>query len=83
MIPKDSVAPITDLRVLPPQADVVDLGALCAEVLRDVDGEVMDTGKTGDPGKRDTASGALNDNHSPEKQPETAGGRAATLSEGP
>lgn len=49
---------MTDLRVFSPQADVVDPGALCAKVLRDVDGEVLNAGKTSDPGKRDTASGA-------------------------
>lgn len=43
----------TDLRVFSPQADVVDPGALCSKVLWDVNGEVLNVGKTSNPGKHD------------------------------
>lgn len=45
----------TNLRVFSPQANVVDPGVLGSKVLRDVDREVLNVGKTSNPGKHDTA----------------------------
>lgn len=45
----EAAAVLTDLRVFSSEADVVHPGVLCAEVLGDVDGEVVNVGETSDP----------------------------------
>lgn len=48
--------PHAHLGVLAPQADVVDPGALGSKVFGDVDGEMMNTGETCNPGESTTKS---------------------------